>query len=113
MEGVTLATAGGRSGWVGGAAGLWEIDLDSGAVQRRLVGSSNEVQAVAASANGNMVAVAQGSELYRSHDGGRTFELLTDARAPGRVALAVTDGGTILVLDRRIGDGPSGGGRPG
>ncbi|MEP6653485.1 MAG: hypothetical protein ABJA82_09020 [Myxococcales bacterium] len=120
-ERVTLATAGGRSGWVGGAAGLWEIDLESGAVQRRLVGSAVGVQAVAASANGNVVAVAQGSELYRSEDGGRTFELLTrelltGARAPGRVALAVTDGGAILVLDpgsgtvRVAGIGPGGSG---
>lgn len=125
-ERVTLATAGGRSGWVGGAAGLWEIDLESGAVQRRLVGSSQGVQAVAASANGNMVAVAQGSDLYRSKDGGRTFELLTrellprelltGAHAPGRAVLAVMDGGAILVLDsglgtvRVAGSGPAGSG---
>ncbi|MEO8213283.1 MAG: hypothetical protein ABI560_08825 [Myxococcales bacterium] len=130
-ERVALATAGGRSGWVGGAAGLWEIDLESGAVQRRLVGSSHGVQAVAASANGNMVAVAQGSDLYRSKDGGRTFELLTrelltrelltgelltGAHAPGRAVLAVMDGGAILVLDpgsgtvRVAGSGPAGSG---
>ena len=98
-EQVTLATAGGRWGWVGGAAGLWEIDLESGAVQRRLVGSSGRVQAVAASASGDVVAVARGSELYRSDDGGRTFELVTGARAPGGAALAVMNDGAILLLD--------------
>ncbi|MES1158193.1 MAG: hypothetical protein ABUL67_03740 [Haliangium ochraceum] len=98
-RGRVVIAAAGASGWIGRADGLWRIDLASGEAARVFCGADGGVRAVGVSSDGRTLAVTDGGRLWRSRDGGLTFEV-TGAFVTGSPrGLAATRGGNVVVVD--------------
>lgn len=110
VAGPTMVAAGGQSVWIAGPGGLARFDdddLEVGAREqapRTRSGGGGVWEALAASTDGRWVAGARDGWLVRSSDGGETFAILGPlGDPPGR--LAISDEGTVFLIDRQAPNG--------
>jgi hypothetical protein len=95
--GVATVAVGDRHAWIGRGDGLWRLGLDDDVLIREILGSQG-VTAVAASADGRVVAAVASGHLERSMDGGDTFT--RGAELSGRTRnIAACSTGAILFWD--------------
>lgn len=90
--------AGGRVAWIGRADGLWRVDADGNAGALAISAGGGAIRKVAASPSGSWVAAASDHQLFRSRDGGDTFDAVLSLIGPVR-SLAVTPPGSVFVID--------------
>jgi hypothetical protein len=97
-----VIAVGAHTAWLGLADGLWKVHLATGTAERAASGGLDPIGRVTASSDGRVVAFVQGQRLYRSRDGGQTFDFVAALSAPPR-SLAATNSGAIVLLDQADG----------
>jgi hypothetical protein len=93
-----VIAVGAQSAWLGLPDGLWKVYLATGTAERVVLSGLDPIGRVTASSDGRVVAFVQGQRLYRSRDGGQSFDFVAAlGTSPG--ALAATNTGAIVLLD--------------
>jgi hypothetical protein len=91
------AIAGAPDGvWIATAEGLWRLDARDGACQRAGLGAE---ELALVGARGAVVVAVADATVWRSRDGGGTFEVAAVLTSPGSALALAPDGDTIYIAD--------------